>query len=176
MKNGVAETPVHLRWLIRRDMADVMLIETRCFPAEIAWSEDTFIECLRQRNCIGMVAEHGERIVGFMLYELHRTKLQILNFAVHPDFQRQDVGRQMVEKLVSKLSPHRRVKIEFHVRERNVAAQLFFRRVGFRAVEVLRDYYDELAQPEDAYLMRYLQGTEFTGLNTADATDAEGVR
>ena len=31
-----------------------------------------------------MVAEQGEKVVGFMIYELHKTKLHILNFAVHP--------------------------------------------------------------------------------------------
>ena len=31
-----------------------------------------------------MVAEQGEKVVGFMIYELHKAKLHILNFAVHP--------------------------------------------------------------------------------------------
>ena len=39
------------------------------------------------------------------------------------------------------------------VRETNLAAQLFFRTQGFRAVSVLRSYYDDT--PEDAYVMSY---------------------
>ena len=39
------------------------------------------------------------------------------------------------------------------VRETNLAAQLFFRSLGFRAVNVLRNYYDDT--PEDAYVMQY---------------------
>ena len=39
------------------------------------------------------------------------------------------------------------------VRETNLAAQLFFRGQGFRAVSVLREFYDDT--PEDAYLMQY---------------------
>ena len=31
---------------------------------EFPWSEEDFIRCLRQRNCIGMVAEHDEQVVG----------------------------------------------------------------------------------------------------------------
>ena len=34
-----------------------------------------------------------------------------------------------------------------------MAAQLFFRANGFRAVSVLRHYYEDT--PEDAYLMQY---------------------
>ena len=48
----------HIRWMIRRDMPDVLGIESNCF--EFSWTEDDFIRCLRQRNCIGMVAEMAE--------------------------------------------------------------------------------------------------------------------
>lgn len=142
---------VHIRWMIRRDMPEVLTIEGRSF--EFPWSEEDFVRCLRQRNCIGMVAEHHERVVGFMIYELHRNRLHILNFAVHPDFRRRHVGEQMVRKLVSKLSPQRRNKIMLEVRETNLPAQLFFRDMGFKAVSLLKDFYEDTT--EDAYLMQY---------------------
>lgn len=142
---------VHIRWMIRRDMPEVLAIEAHSF--EFPWSEDDFIRCLRQRNCIGMVAERDERVVGFMIYELHRNRLHILNFAVHPDFRRSSVGNQMANKLIGKLSPQRRSRILLEVRETNLDAQLFFRDLGFRAISVLRDFYDDTT--EDAYLMEY---------------------
>ena len=128
---------VHIRWMIRRDMPEVLQTETESF--EYSWTEEDFLRCLRQRNCIGMVAEQGEKVVGFMIYELHKSKLHILNFAVHPTWRRTGIGCQMVAKLISKLSSHRRTRITLAVRERNLAAQLFFRSQGFRAVRVLRD-------------------------------------
>jgi len=142
---------VHIRWMIRRDMAEVLAIEQHSF--DHPWCEEDFLRCLRQRNCIGMVAEQGERIAGFMIYELHKSKLYLLNFAVHPEFRRQGVGRQMVAKLVSKLSQHRRTRIVLEVRETNLAAQLFYRELSFRAVQVLQNHYDDSG--EDAYLMQY---------------------
>ena len=57
---------VHIRWMIRRDMPEVLQTETQSF--EFAWTEEDFLRCLRQRNCIGMVAEQGEQVVGFMIY------------------------------------------------------------------------------------------------------------
>lgn len=142
---------VHIRWMIRRDMAEVLDIEQQGF--EFSWSEDDFIRCLRQRNCIGMVAEHDDRVVGFMIYELHRTRLHLLNFAVAEDIRRQRVGTQMLSKLLAKLSAQRRTRIVLEVRETNLAAQLFFRSLGFRAVSLLRDFYEDTT--EDAYLMQY---------------------
>jgi ribosomal-protein-alanine N-acetyltransferase len=142
---------VHIRWMIRRDMPEVLQTEQESF--EYAWTEEDFLRCLRQRNCIGMVAEQGEKVVGFMIYELHKNKLHILNFAVHPTCRRVGVGAQMTTKLISKLSSHRRTRITLEVRETNLGAQLFFRSQGFRAVRVLRGFYDDSG--EDAFLMQY---------------------
>ncbi len=142
---------VHIRWMIRRDMPEVLQAEQESF--DYAWTEEDFLRCLRQRNCIGMVAEQGEKVVGFMIYELHKNKLHILNFAVGPQCRRLGVGAQMTAKLISKLSSHRRTRITLEVRETNLAAQLFFRTQGFRAVRVLRSFYDDSG--EDAFLMQY---------------------
>ena len=148
---GQRDVYVHIRWMIRRDMPEVLRIEEQSF--EFPWSEEDFIRCLRQRNCIGMVAEHDEAIVGFMIYELHKNRLHVLNFSVHEDYRRSGVGEQMLGKLITKLSHQRRNRIMLEVRETNLDAQLFFRKMGFRAISVLRDFYDDTV--EDAYLMQY---------------------
>src|SRR3954453_18538307 len=142
---------VDIRWMIRRDMPEVLQTEQLSF--EYPWNEEGFLRCLRQRNCIGMVAEHGEKVVGFMIYELHKSKLHIMNFAVHPQWRRLGVGAQMVAKLISKLSSHRRTRITLEVRETNLPAQLFFHKQDFRAVRVLRGYYADSG--EDAFVMQY---------------------
>ena len=150
------EIRVHIRWMIRRDIAEVLQIERESF--EFPWVEQDFIRCLRQRNCIGMVAEHEGRVVGFMIYELHRTRIHVLNFAVAKVCQRLGVGSQMVAKLIAKLSSQRRSRIVLEVRETNVDAQLFFRENGFRAISILHNFYDDT--PEDAYLMQHRYRTE----------------
>ncbi|MCS6865975.1 MAG: ribosomal protein S18-alanine N-acetyltransferase [Gemmataceae bacterium] len=150
-RNTADANAVHIRWMIRRDMPEVMNIELASF--EYAWTEDDFLRCLRQRNCIGMVAERGESILGFMIYELHRTRLSLLNFAVNPAVRRTGIGRLMVNKLIYKLCSHRRHKITLAVRESNITAQLFFRAQRFYAAKVLRGYYEDSG--EDAYQMEY---------------------
>lgn len=143
------QVQTHIRWMIRRDMAEVLDIENHSF--EFPWCEDDFIRALQQRNCIGMVAEVEGRIVGFMVYELHKAQIHVLNFAVAREHRRRGVGSQMLAKLVSKLSNQRRTRIVLEVRETNLPAQLFFRSNDFRAISVLREFYEDT--PEDAYLM-----------------------
>lgn len=155
---------VQIRWMIRRDMSEVLDIERDSF--EFNWTEEDFLSCLRQRNCIGMVAEHENRVVGFMIYELHKTRLHVLNFAVEPARRRFSIGAQMIEKLVNKLTQQRRQEIVLEVRETNLSAQLFFQSQGFKAVQVLRNYYHDSA--EDAYVMQFR-------LNADEPEDAERV-
>ena len=65
-----AATRAHIRWLIRRDMPEVLEIE-RSLPA--SWGEPEYLDLLRQRDVIGMVAEAGDlggRVVGVFVYRL----------------------------------------------------------------------------------------------------------
>ena len=153
-QNGLG---IHVRWMIRRDMHEVIAIEREAF--EFPWSEEDFTRCLRQRNCIGMVAELADSVVAFMIYELHRSRLHMLNFAVLRSHRRLGIGTQMMEKLVGKLTPDRRGRIALEVRETNLPAQLIFRSLGFRATTVLKDFYQD--STEDAYLMQYALAAMF---------------
>ncbi len=144
---------VYIRWMIQRDVSEVLQIESASFSSP--WTRDDLLWCLRNRNCLGFVAEQGERVVGFMIYELGDEELHILNFAVHPAFRRLGVGKQMVAKLVSKLSSHRRTRLTLDVRESNLPAQLFFSSQGFKALRVLRSFYEDPDSMEDAYSFEY---------------------
>lgn len=142
---------IEIRWMIRRDMPEVLAIEAEGF--EFPWLEEDFICCVRRPSVIPMVGEHDGRVVGFMVYELARSRIDLLNLAVAGDCRRRGVGRQMVEKLCGKLSQQRRTAIVLEVRETNLPAQQFFRAMGFRAEAVLRAHYEDT--PEDAYRMCY---------------------
>ena len=177
LKAGAAGTPeanalhAQIRWLIRRDMEEVLSIEQGSF--EFPWTEEEFLSCLRQRNCIGTVAELDHEIVGFMIYELHPSMLRILNFAVSPNHRRSGIGKQMIQRLVDKLSQQRRREIVLEVRETNLDAQLFFAGNDFKAVTVLRNHYDDTL--EDAYYMRYAlknDGSNFATHNRLNDYDA----
>lgn len=149
--NKATTSVAHVRWMVRRDLKTVLCIEESSF--EFSWTEDDFIRCLRQRNCIGMAAEIGDEVVGFMIYELHKNRLHLLKLVVDPHHQRNWVGRAMMEVLIGKLNVERRNRIMLEVRETNLVAQKFFASMGFKATSVLRDFYEDT--PEDAYVMQY---------------------
>lgn len=88
-----------------------------------------------------------------MIYELHARTLRVLNLAVAPEVRGTGVGGAMIKRLIDKLDQQKRTFIEMEIRERNLQAQLFASRSGFRAVRTLRRHYEETN--EDAILFRY---------------------
>ncbi len=153
-------TRPHIRWMIRRDMHDVLAIDAASFPEP--WDEEYFLRQLRCRDVIGMVAEgpsptgaHDGPVLGSMVYRLHRERLELLRLAVHADHRNRGVGRAMLDKLIGKITSHRRTTIDLQVGESNLPAQLWLRACGFRATTVLRDAYEGSATTEDAYRFEY---------------------
>jgi ribosomal-protein-alanine N-acetyltransferase len=143
---------IELRWMIRRDLLSVHSIERESFRT--CWSLGEFLRVLRQRNCIGMVAEIDDEVVGFMVYELIKSRIQILNFAVASVHRNNGVGSAMVHKLVGKLTPERRSKLTLQISDNNLHAHLFFSRHGFLAKKVVKDAFLD-GSGEDAYLFEF---------------------
>lgn len=131
----------HLRWMIRRDMPEVLGIEAGSFGAP--WDEEEFINNLRQRNCIGMVAELEEQVIGFMVYELRKTSLEFLNFSVHEDFRRKGIAESMVRKLFGKLSAQRRRSVHAMISEKNDVAIRTFLNTGFDLQGIAQSPYED---------------------------------
>lgn len=138
-------TKVQTRWAIHRDYPEMVGIEELCFDRP--WTADEMRQKLAGRGTIGLVAEIRDRVVGYMIYELGKRDLNVINIAVHPDYQRRGIGAQLLQRLTSKLELSRRTAVYSPVSEYNVNAQLFFQSQGFRAVETLRGFYDQM----DAY-------------------------
>lgn len=131
---------IGIRWLIRMDMPAVIAIEA-ARETGTPWDETAVLDCLRNRNCIGMVAEdsHG-RVLGFMIYELHERRLHLLRLAVAPTVRRKGIGRTLLERLAAKATPPcRRRRITLDVPETNLAACLWLRTCGWRAVRLDRE-------------------------------------
>ena len=151
------DIPVQVRWMVRRDFAQVLEIEQACF--EFPWTEEEFLQCLHQPNCLGMVAEHEGHVVGFVVYETPKNRLLITNIATSPDFQRHGIARKIIQKLIVKMVYQKRQKIAIEIRETNLPALVCFRALGFRAATVHKNFYEN--QSEDAYVLQYRLGNDY---------------
>lgn len=143
---------VHIRWMILKDMDTVLQIERSSFSEP--WSRETFERRLRQRNAIGMVAEVRHVVVGFMVYELFRHHLDLVNLAVAPMYRMSGVGTALINKLASNLSTQRRRYIEAVVPDYDLDAHLFLKAMGFQATGVSHEAFEDSdGMPIDGYRM-----------------------
>ena len=135
--SGCFKLSVHMRWMIARDRPEVLAIEKSSFVKP--WTESDFALVLKRNPNIGLVAEHGDKVVGFVIYHLGKRSLSVLNVAVAPDFRRLGVGTAIIEKIKTKIDGQVRREVLVNVHDSSLPAQLFFKSVGFRAVAMHRE-------------------------------------
>ena len=146
------ELPVNVRWMIRRDMPEVLAIEKESFT--YPWSENDFVLTLQQKLMVGKVVEYREKVIGYCIYELRKKYLDVLNIAVHPDFRRQGVGSALMKDLKKQLKNDRK-RIKLVAADYNLDAHLFYKSQDFRAIDIIKDYY--IAENVDGYKFVYKQ-------------------
>jgi ribosomal-protein-alanine N-acetyltransferase len=125
----------NIRWFIKRDMPEVLEIEQSL--GEQAWCEEDILHHLRQRDTIGMVYDLGDRLLGYMLYRLAKHSIELVRLVIHPGYRKVGVGANLIQRLVSKLSRHKRTFLGVNVSEQDLAAQLFLKACGLLAVRVI---------------------------------------
>jgi [ribosomal protein S18]-alanine N-acetyltransferase len=143
---------LHVRWMIRRDVPEVLALEA---GMRDEWSEKDLLKFLREQKAIAMVAERQTegRILGFLLYELRKQSLFVerLNASWH---DAEEVVGEFLTRLKAKLTAGRRWKIEIQTHEADLEAQLLLRANKFRATKVLRGHFGDA----DAYQFEYRLG------------------
>ena len=138
-----------IRMMYPDDLPGVLAVELQCF--DDPWDEQDFREQLRKGNCFGSVATVRLQIVGYLVYELLAGEVFVLSVAVSPDYRRCGIGGDLVRNQFARMNRKYRNRIVANVPEKNLPAQLFFKSLGFRAVRVLANFYDEAS--EGAYQM-----------------------
>ena len=127
-----------IRWMIRRDMDAVLRIENQHDNPQ---TEEEIILALRQRNCIGKVYEFEEQIAGFMIYELHKDRYELLSLVVDQEYPLDTFGTKMVDYLAGKLSGEKkRHKICISITVDDLDGYLFLRSCGFAAISLNGDF------------------------------------
>lgn len=126
-------------WLIRRDVPAVLNVDFECYDRPL--TEAQLLDYLRERNVVGFTGKISGDVVAHMVYSLEKDHISILRFCVHPNWQRQGIGRVFIERLFDKLSTQKRRYLECVVSERSDEAHLFLKACGFRATGVVWDHF-----------------------------------
>ncbi len=137
---------IHVRWMIRRDMKEVLMIEK--IGMKQPWDEAKIMSHVSSRENISMVAVADlprqtelfwDVVVGYVIYKLNPaimdqapnpadTSLDIIRIAVHPLVRKSGVGKKIIEQIKVKNRSHRRGMITANHPE---GVSGFFQKQGF---------------------------------------------
>jgi [ribosomal protein S18]-alanine N-acetyltransferase len=151
-----SDNDVVIDWIdVVRDMPAILALEEKNEGAE-GWPEELFLEELSSRNVCGFTAKKSERLLGFYVYFLSKESILILNMQIETELTAADgeaALRALLNKLKAKLGKGLRTSITILVKERKLSLQQALRREGFRATEIMRNYFSDTE--EDGYLFVY---------------------
>lgn len=135
---------IETRFLHNRDFD--RLIEIDCDTCgKYSWEPDDLFKVIKnENNTCGIVAvDETDFPLGFCLYSLLNVEcFDILHFAVDKAEQRKGVGTALVNKMKNKLNEER-FYISVDVPEGNLAAQLFFKEMKFKA-RLVRNTFEDI--------------------------------
>jgi ribosomal-protein-alanine N-acetyltransferase len=107
-----------------------------------SWNEERVERCLRNRDCVVLGARDRRRIVGFAIMEFYAIHAHLNLFAVQPGYQRQGVGRQLLEWLEASARTAGIFKVNLELRATNDRARSFYEKLGYRVAGRRAAYYD----------------------------------
>lgn len=134
-----------VRWRQQDDFPSFINIDTQ--NAEYFWTRDDFKKTLAQSNVNSFVVTKFGLVVGYLIYELAKNTIYILNLSVHSDYQRCGIATKLMNKLKTELKGNR-VSIRCDVREKNLIAHCFLKNNGFKAGEIAPNYFVDIYEDE----------------------------
>jgi ribosomal-protein-alanine N-acetyltransferase len=126
------------------DAPEIAAMSRRLIEHGLAWSwdEQRVARCMRNRDCVVLAARDRRRVVGFAIMEFYAIHAHLNLLAVQPGFQRQGIGRQLLEWLEASARTAGIFKVYLELRASNDGAQAFYEKIGYRWVGCKAAYYD----------------------------------
>jgi len=135
--------------MTRADLDEVMLIERSAFA--YPWSTRFFLQEIAAQCAQPIIAEINGRITGYILFWVLPDAVDIHNIAVHPEFRRRGIGRQLLDQAIACARAGASLRVTLEVRKSNLDAQKLYESHGFVVTGLRKGYYSD--DGEDAITM-----------------------
>ena len=132
----------------KNDLNEVSYIEEMVTP--YPWHKGQFNDSYEKYTCLIMAL--GNTIIGYVIYNTVIDDAEVLNIAIHPEYQHKGYGRYLLEYLISIL-PKSIKRFFLEVRATNTNAICLYEDIGFVAICERKNYYCSASKTEDAILM-----------------------
>jgi [ribosomal protein S18]-alanine N-acetyltransferase len=138
-----------IRPIETRDLPFIMAIQSAC-PEIAQWTTRDYARVV-QGDMAGWVAEEKSEVTGFIVARRVASDLEILNFAVRPDWRNRGIGAALLREVLGWGATFHGEKAFLEVRASNLAALRFYEHNGFEVTGRRTRYYS--APIEDALVL-----------------------
>lgn len=112
----------------------------------------TFASNQGERYLNFQLTQNG-KMAAFAITQVVLDEATLFNIAVDPDYQRQGLGRALLEHLIDELEKRGVATLWLEVRASNAAAIALYESLGFNEATIRRNYYPTTDGREDAIIM-----------------------
>lgn len=132
------------------DLDAIMEIESLIYSHP--WSRGNFSDSLVSGYSAWVLLD-GAKIIGYALMMMVLDEAHLLNLSVAKAYQKQGLGRMLLEHMIAIAKKHDAANMFLEVRPSNVSAIALYENIGFNEMAVRRGYYPAHNGREDAVLM-----------------------
>ena len=132
------------------DLDAIMVIEPQIYP--YPWTRGNFSDSLNSGYSAWVLAER-EQIIAYALMMMVLDEAHLLNLSVAKSYQKQGLGRLLLEHMLQIAKNHRAANMFLEVRTSNISAIALYENIGFNEMAIRRGYYPAANGREDAVLM-----------------------
>lgn len=138
------------RCMVRADIPQMHAIEQSVQGAP--WDEATFKACF-DLGYPGWVIEYKGRVIGYLILSLQSAECHVLNICVARQFQRQGLGRELMQLALDVAKGCDADMVYLEVRRSNSRAISLYRKLNFKVIGERKDYYNTVNGHEDALVL-----------------------
>ena len=148
--SAVLKAQYEFRPMQMDDLESIMVIEPQIYP--YPWTRGNFSDSLSS-GYSAWVLMLNQQIIGYSLMMLVLDEAHLLNLSVAKSYQKQGLGRLLLEHMVSIARKNQMANMFLEVRPSNISAIALYENMGFNEMAVRRKYYPAPNGREDAVLM-----------------------
>ena len=99
-----------------------------------------------------IIAEQHHKIIGFIIgIKITNDAARIIMLSVKQDYQQQQIGTKLLNKLIKTLENEKIKQINLEVRTDNKKAIKFYLKHGFKIIDTIKQFYQN---GENAFIMK----------------------
>ena len=148
--SAMLNSQYQFRPMTEDDLDAIMAIEPHIYSHP--WSRGNFSDSLTSGYSAWVLLD-GAKIIGYALMMMVLDEAHLLNLSIAKAYQKQGLGRLLLEHMISIAKRHNAANMFLEVRPSNISAIALYENIGFNEMAIRRGYYPAHNGREDAVLM-----------------------